>query len=93
MGELELKEFEKICEKYKIKHKVFYGTNTIILDSGLDEWRIKYTSNKDMPYCLLHKNKSKQKNKFHTQRNLRTLYQAIDCVIRHKNILNKVYNF
>lgn len=84
-------ELERLCKRYKIKSKVFKETGIIILDSGLDEWQIKYIENKIKPYCLLHKNKCKQTSKFHVQRWLRTLPQSIDCVANHKKVLSQLY--
>lgn len=84
-------ELHNICAKYKIKYKIFHQTGTILLDSGLDEWLLKYRPNKEKPYCLLHKNKIRNKSKFHTQRHLRTLSQSLDCIASHKNILKSIY--
>ena len=84
-------ELKRLCNKYKIKHKVFSQTKVILLDSGLDEWQVKYEEHKDKPFCLLHKNKCRQKSKFHVQRYLRTLYQTIHCVANHKNVLTNIY--
>jgi hypothetical protein len=84
-------ELKKICDKYKIKHKYFPQTNIVLLDSDLDEWQVRYNKHKDKPFCLLHKNKYRQKSKFHIQRRLRTLQQTIHCVASHKNVLIKIY--
>lgn len=88
INEIELKE---ICDKYKIKHKHFPQTKVILLNSGIDEWQVKYNEHKDMPFCLLHKNRYERKNKFHIQRRLRTLQQTIHCAASHKNVLTKIY--
>lgn len=88
MDEIELK---LLCNKYNIKYKVFLGTSVAILDTGIDEYQIKYMEYRDRPYCLMHKNKIRQTNKFHTQRYLRTLFQVIDSVASHKGILINIY--
>lgn len=85
------KLLERICSKYKIKYKLF--ENVVFLDTNLDEWMIKYIPNRrDRPYCLMHKNKFKQVNKFHIQRYLTTLYCSLDSVVNHKNILKTIYS-
>ncbi len=84
-------ELQRLCSKYNIKYKVFHQTNTITLYTGLDDWMIKYNPGKSKPYCLLHKNKVRNRSKFHVQRHLRTLYQSLDCVASHKNILKSIY--
>ncbi len=81
-----------LCDRYNIKYKIFHQTDIILLDTGLDEWKIKKTNSKNKPYCLLHKNKTRLKNKYHTQRKTNTLFQAIDIIIKHKNVLYKLYN-
>ena len=83
MCELTLK---RLCEKYNITYQIFSATNTVFLDTGLDEWQIKYKPYKERPFYLLHKNKGKNKNKFHIQRPLRTIEQSIDCIVSHKGI-------
>jgi len=84
------REVRKFCGKYNIKYKYFPQTNIVILDTGFDEWQIKYNKGKEMPYSLLHKNIFNKK--FHTQRKLRTLFQTIDSVVRHKNVLLNIYD-
>lgn len=84
-------QLKYLCNKYNIKYQIFEGTGTILLDSGCDEWQIKYIPHKHKPYCLMHKNKFKQKNKYHIQRHLRTLYQSIDSIANHKGLLTSIY--
>lgn len=91
MDELQLKQ---LCNRYKIKYKYFSQTETAIIETGLDEWIIKFQKGKERPFHLLHQNKIKPRKKpifgFHTQRRLRTLEQAIDCIIQHKGVLSNL---
>jgi len=85
INEIELKA---LCNKYKIKYKLFQLTNTIILDTGIAEWLIKHLgNNRDRPYCLMHKNKLGQTSKYHIQGYKKTLFQAIDSALTYKNII------
>ena len=86
------KELSKLCSKYKIKYQYFPNTKIILIDTGIDEYKIRYNEGKEKPYVLLHKNKCRQKSKFHTQRKLRTLFQTIDSIARHKNVLSTIYD-
>ncbi len=79
------------CDKYKIKCIVFPKTNTMLLDTGLDEWQVRFTDNKFKPYCLLHKNTRKNINKHHTQRKLKDLDHVFHAVVTHKGVLTGVY--
>lgn len=83
------KELEFLCNKYRIKHKYFPGTNTILLTTIFDEWLIKYIDGNIKPYCLLHKNKLKHTKKFHTQRWVKNIRFAFDTINEH----NKFYGF
>lgn len=84
----DIKQLDYLCKKYKIKYKVFESTGTVYLETGLDDWLIKYVgNNRDRPYCLMHKNKIRQTKKFHVQRYLTKLSHALDSVINHKKIL------
>ena len=85
-------KLKRLCDRYNIKYKYFESTNIIYLDSGLDEWQIRYVPQKDKPYQLLHKNKIGRSDKYHTQRWLRTMNQSIDCIAGHKKVLSTVYN-
>lgn len=85
-------KLKQLCDKYNIKYKYFETTNMIYLDTGLDEWQIRYVPKKEKPYQLLHKNKTSRADKYHTQRWLRTLNQSIDCIARHKKVLKTIYN-
>lgn len=82
---------QRLCKKYNIKYKLFEETKIILLDSGLDEWQIKVKDKKHKPYCLLHKNKLRQTDKYHIQRHLSNLYQAIDSIANHKKVLSNIY--
>lgn len=86
------KQLDYLCKKYNIRYKIFPVTGIAILDTGLDEWRVKYIPGRLRPYCLLHKNKFRQTNKFHVQRWLRTIPQVIDCVASHKKVLTQIYS-
>lgn len=85
------KLLERLCSRYKIKFKLFETTNTIILCTGIDDWIIRYIPGKVKPYCIFHKNKIKQTKKYHVQRWVRTLYQGLDVIIRHKKVLVNLF--
>lgn len=85
-------KLQYLCNKYNIKYQFFESTNVILLNTGLDIWKIKYFPHKNKPFCLLHKNKIRQTNKFHIQRWLTTLYQSLDVVVNHKNWLKPLYD-
>lgn len=87
----DIKQLHYLCTKYKIKYKIFESTNTIYLDSNLEEWLVKYIYNKDKPFCLMHKNKIRQTNKFHVQGYKRTLTHLIDSILTHKKVLVKIH--
>lgn len=89
---MNVEKIQYLCDKYKIKYKIFEVTNYIYLDSGLDEWLVKYQPGREKPFCLMHKNKIKQTKKYHVQRYLRTEYQLIDCVANHKKILVNMFH-
>ena len=80
------KQLKYLFNKYKIRYKIFEATDIVLLDSGLDEWLIKYQHGRDQPYCLMHKNKLKQTKRFHVQRWLSNFYQSLDSLLSHKNI-------
>jgi hypothetical protein len=82
---------QRMCKPYNIKYKIIEGTDTILLDSNLDEWMVKIDPSKERPYCLMHKNKIRQTKKYHVQKWLRTLPQLIDRIIGHKMVLNRIY--
>jgi len=84
-------QLQTLCNKYNIKYQLFDGTGTILLDSGLDQWMIKYVGNRDRPYCLLHKNKIKQTKKYHVQRWVKNFLFAIDTIVEHKKVLVNLY--
>ncbi len=79
------------CDKYKIKYKIFPKTNIMLLDTGLDEWQVRFTGNKFKPYCLLHKNTRSDKNKHHIQERLQNLDYVFEEIITHKGVLVKIY--
>ena len=89
VNELQLKY---LCDKYNIKYKIFEATDTIILHTGLDDWIIKYMPGRNRPYCLMHKNKVRQTNKFHVQRWLGSISNVIDCVASHKRVLKSIFD-
>lgn len=86
---INIKELEYLCNKYRIKYQFF--DNIILLSTGLDQWMIRYMPNRDKPYCLMHKNKIKQTEKFHVQRWVKNITFALDTIISHKNILVNLY--
>ena len=91
INEKELEQFKQLCNKYRIKYQFFNITNIILLDSGFEQWMIRYVHNRDKPYCLMHKNKLKQTEKFHVQRWVKNITFAFDTIISHKNILVNLY--
>lgn len=83
---------QRMCNQYNIKYQVIEATNIILLHTGLDDWMIKIEPHRDKPYCLMHKNKLRQTNKFHFQRRLSNLFQSLDCVASHKKVLKTIFN-
>lgn len=82
IDELEIKKYDKM---FGTRSKIFY--NTIIIDSGNDEWLIEVMNKRTKKVRLLHKNRISSTNKFHQQGLRSNLYQAYDSIYRHKNIL------
>jgi hypothetical protein len=87
IDELEIKQYDY---KFGTKSKVFY--DTIIVDSGNEEWQIKITNRRNRPICLLHRNKHGRTNKFHIQAYKTLLYHAYDAIYSHKNVLSCIKN-
>lgn len=82
---------QRMCKPYNIKYKIIEGTDTILLDSNLDEWMVKIEPNRERPYCLMHKNKIRQTNKYHVQRWLKKFPHVLDSIVNHKKILVNLY--
>ena len=80
------KQLKYLFNKYKIRYKIFEETNVLLIDSGLDEWLIKYQHGRDQPYCLMHKNKLKQTKRYHVQGWKSNFYHSLDSLLSHKNI-------
>ena len=49
--------------------------------------RINESIKKSRPYCILHQNKKRDTDKFHTQRWVTNLYHALDSIVNHKGIM------
>ncbi len=82
IDELEVKRYDK---QFGTRSKIFY--DVIIIDTGIDEWRIEVTNRQTRGVCLLHKNKRGRKNKFHIQGLRSNLFQAYHSIYSHKNVL------
>jgi len=80
------KQLKYLFNKYKIRYKIFEETNVLLIDSGLDEWLIKYHHGRDRPYCLMHKNKLKQTKRYHVQGWKTKFEHLLDSLLSHKNI-------
>jgi hypothetical protein len=84
-------QLQYFSEKYKIKYKVFPQADMVTLSTGIDDWMIKYVKGRDRPYCLYHKNKIRQTNKYHVQRWLKKFPHVLDSIVNHKKILVNLY--
>ena len=49
--------------------------------------KINESIKKSRPYCILHQNKKRDTDKFHTQRWVTNLYHALDSIVNHKGIM------
>lgn len=89
--------------KYGLKSNVYQCSNTILIDTQLDQWRVvviewsekekEFIDLRIRPYRkvrLYHKNKFGRKNKYHLQGEKTNLYQCYDSIYRHKRWLNVV---
>lgn len=83
---------KKLQKRYKFNYRFFDITDTVYIDTKIDEWQIQYIPGKYKPYRLLHKNRTKNQSKFHTQRYLKKFSHAIDSIIRHKHGRNILSN-
>ena len=85
--EREIKKYDNI---FGTKSRYFPCTNTITVETPLDSWQIKIT-NKQKPYCLLHKNKFGRINRYHIQTWKSNLYYIYDTIHKHKNPLINIH--
>jgi len=83
-------EVEKYDAMFGTRSKIFF--DTIIIDSGIDEWQIRIINKHRKGVCLLHRNKYGRTNKFHTQGFKSNIFQGYDSIYRHKNVLSCVKN-
>lgn len=94
IDELEVQKYDFM---FGTKSQIYQVSNTVIVNTQLDEWRITVTHwserEKELvdllerPYkkvCLLHKNKRGRKNKFHIQGIKNDLYDAFHSIYTHK---------
>ena len=49
--------------------------------------KINESIKKSRPYCILHQNKKRDIDKFHTQRWVTNLFHALDSIVNHKGIM------
>jgi len=90
-------EIQKLDRMFNMKSRVYQFSNTIEIDTQLDQWRIVVTNWTERekkiinlskkPYkrvCLLHKNKKGRKNKYHLQAWKGSIYAAYDSIYNHK---------
>lgn len=76
----------KLLQKYKIIPRIFPQTNTILIETGLDTWKIIIENTKNKPVVIYHQNKLRQLAKFHCQNRVQNINQAVDCILTHKNV-------
>lgn len=80
---------QRLSNKYRVRSQVFQETNTILINSALDEWKIIYYPELDRDNIkLMHKNTSGNRNNYHTQRYYSCFYNVFDSIGSHK-FLNK----
>lgn len=105
IDELEVKKYDEL---FGTNSKIYQVSNTIIINTPLDEWRIVVTDwgekEKGLidltlrPYkkvTLYHKNKFGRKNKYHIQSHKGTLVAAFHSIYCHKKwmfMVNKSSN-
>ncbi len=98
IDELEVRKYDKT---FNMKSRVYQFSNTIEIDTQLDQWRITIiewgdkekelidlTKRPFKKVCLLHKNKYGRTNKYHKQGTKTNLFQAYHSIYSHKNVLS-----
>jgi len=90
---IEIDKLESQIQRYD----AMFGTRSrifppdlILVSTPLDSWQIKIT-NKQKPYCLLHKNKFGRTNRYHIQTWKSNLYYIYDTIHKHKNPLVNIH--
>jgi hypothetical protein len=84
IDELEVQRYDKM---FGTKSKCFPETNTIIVYTPLDEWKIQISNKKQKGIYLYHQNKRKDCSKYHLQGNRSTLLQTYHSIYTHKKCL------
>lgn len=87
IDELEIKKYDKM---FGTRSKIFSETNTIIISTPLDEWKLKISNKKVKGICVYHKNIRSKQNKYHVQGYKSCLYHAYHSIYTHKNWLRIV---
>jgi len=87
IDELEIQRFDR---KFGTKSKVFPQTNTILIETQLESWRIKLTNKKIKGIYLYHMNKRGQKDRYHLQGLKTSIYDAYDSIYNHKNWMSVI---
>ncbi|HEY5588233.1 MAG TPA: hypothetical protein VIK86_04665 [Candidatus Paceibacterota bacterium] len=80
-------EIETLTTKYNLRPQYFPATDTLFIDTGLDNWKITYHAKRERQYTLYHQNKFGKKNIYHTQGLKSTLEHALDSIYTHKGVL------
>lgn len=87
IDELMVQRIKKLDAIFKTKSRIF--PNIIYVDSGSDEWQLKFTGRTVQPICLLHKNKNCKKNKYHFQRYKSNILYAYQDIYRHRKQIKR----
>ena len=92
--EINEKLISAMCDRYKMKYKIFEYTDIILIESGLDEWKIEMNSTyTKRPVALYHSSKFNRKaGTYHLQRDFNYLHQCLDSLVNHKRVLTGAFN-
>ncbi len=87
---------QRLDRQFRTKSKVFQATNTIIISTGLDEWKIVLLDSeykrKYERVALFHKNILRCTEKYHQQGLRSNLFQCYDSIFTHKGVLKQIHS-
>jgi hypothetical protein len=77
-------EVRKLDNRFGTKSQIFQCTNTIVITTPLDDWRVRVTNKKYKGVCIYHRNKFGRTDKFHIQGYKNYLSHAYQHIYSHK---------
>ena len=83
-------EIKRLDNKFGTKSKYFPQTNTIIIETPLENWQIKITSKKTKGIYLYHMNKRGQRDRYHFQSAKTKIYDAYDSIYNHRQWMSVI---